>query len=1183
MSDIKFTADQLLAIDTEGCDILVSAAAGSGKTAVLTQRVLKKITDTSRKTDITDFLVVTFTVSAANDLKRKLSEGIRKEMKRKGADTTRLRRQLLSLSYAKIATIDSFCLFIVKDCLRELGLPVGMTMGDENEMKALALELMEETVEEFYSSSDTDEGFLLLAEAFSNARGDAALIPNLIDLYTHLLNFPCPETLLEENITLLKDILTLKGKKSIFSSPVFAPLKSDIRERLEQVCQFLEEAKKLCELDEDAYEKYLPLIEKEGEFAHDLLEASDDSYERFYNTVNTCSFERIPQIRGRSDDELLVKIKDLRSISKGIVTDLRDEYRVATEEEIFSQLDRHIKVLDAMSRVLSVFHTRFSEEKKSRKIMSFSDVTHYAFSALVEKGSFSRATGKFRKTPYAESLTSRFSEILIDEYQDVNELQDLIFRAISNSHNRFMVGDIKQSIYAFRGATPKIFEHYRDTFREHTDINDTSSQPKTVFLKNNYRSDSGIINFSNYLFSRLMNHETKKYLEQDMLVQSRSGDKKLPVELVIFDSKSEREEQDETLEAEYIANKILSLVQSGEYKFEDIAILARARQTLAAIKDSLDKRNIPADTAGGKKFFESYEILSLLSFLKAINNPTDDVCLVTAMTTLPFDFSPDELYKIRGFAKKCDYYFALVSASEDKGELGQKCLEFIKFIDAIRDFSEEYSCDRVVWKIIEELSLFSVIKKLDDPSARRENIISFYELSRAFCRGEKKSLGALCDYFDTLAKSEDSKTQNKTVPGSVKLMTFHASKGLQFPVCFAAGLGRLINKRDSFNKIVHSDFGPTFDLPWKEACTQLVSYLKKSAASTVRHNLIDEELRTLYVTFTRPETKLFVTAQANVQALKSTAFASSITQKSFAYCVKRATTPITLIAAALSDNDAFIKAINAEGAKTEASSNDLSVTVVREFKDENSGIYTPSEKDNKVNAAFTKEQIAFAMKQIHHSKAGELPYKISVSDIKEGLLDEGREERTVDFISAPDFLSPAKSPSPAFIGTSMHTFMQFCSFDISGREECQREAERLLRDGFITKEHFDCLDFDKLAKLFDSELLKKIQKSPRVEREKRYTLLINAERVLEDSDAREDDTLLLQGVIDCYFENDCGGITLVDFKTDRVKEEGGEKILLERHSEQLRLYAQALSEILPLSVNKIFIYSFALDRAIEIE
>jgi len=1182
MAKIEFTPDQKTAIDSRGCDVLVSAAAGSGKTAVLTRRVLNRIIDTSSQNSITDFLVVTFTVSAAGDLRRKLSDGIREEMKNEGANVSRLRRQLLELSYAKIATIDSFCKFIVKDCTRELGLPTQMNLADEEELAALSLEIMEECIETFYSTSEESEDFLLLAEAFSNARGDAELIPSLIKIYNHLINFPRPMQILEENVSRLERILSSRGEESVFETEVFAPLLSDIKESVGQACELLAKSAEFCALDDEAEEKYLPLIEEELEFARSLAEAINTSYECFKKTLPLIPSKRLPSIKGRSEDEELIRIKAPRTTAREIIKGLAESYRITDEGELYIQLEIHIKILREIDLVLKAFHERFTEEKKKRRIMSFSDMSHYAFSALVKEGSYNRETGEFCKTPYAEELSRSFSEILIDEYQDVNELQDLIFRAVSNSKNRFMVGDIKQSIYAFRGATPKIFEHYRDTFLPHPGSDVVTPEPKTVFLQNNYRSDGCIIDFANTVFSRLMNWESEKYLEKDKLILSKSESCAFPVELVIFDKKATDDDDEIKAETDYIARKILELVNTDGYKFEDIAILSRATASLEAIKEALDKRGIPADSTGDKNFFESWEILTLTSLLKAVANPTDDVCLASAMSSLPFSFTPDELYEIRRNLKNSSFYFALEKASEKDDALAQRCRDFISFLDSTREYASENSCDRVLWRIIEDVKLFPRLEKLSDSSSRRENVIALYEMSRSFCKGESKSLGALCEYFEALAKSPVTKTAKKQIPGAVKLMTFHASKGLQFPVCFAAGLGRLMNKRDSYEKVVFSNNGPTFDLPYTSPCTHLESYLKKCAAQGVRSALMDEELRTLYVTLTRPETRLFITAEANVQSLRNTVFSASLTKKSFAYTVKHANSHITLLAASLADCPDFTKALESEDPVCRVESPTFCTTVYNLYSEDGESDVTVLSQDIG-RIEFSSEDIAFALKEIEYSKTGDVPYKISVSDIKAGLLDEGREKDGVELYSSPQFTNPVKKVSPAFAGTSMHTFMQFCSFDVSGEEECRREARRLVDEGFILQEHFDCLDFKKLSRIFDSSLMRDIRQSPRVEREKRYTLIVDAARLVGITDTQNSEKVLVQGVVDCYFENSEGGITLIDFKTDRVKGEDAESILLERHREQLTLYAEALSEILPLKVNKIFIWSFELERAIEVK
>lgn len=1175
---INFTPDQMLAINTEGRDILVSAAAGSGKTAVLTKRVLNRIVSSSQKADITDFLVVTFTVSAAADLKKKLSEGIRDEMKCDGADVSRLRRQLLSLSYAKIATIDSFCRFIVKDCSQDLGLPSGMNLADEDEIKAIAKEIMDETVEKYYAESGEDSDFLLLAETFSDARGDAKLVPSLLSVYDRIMQYPVPMSLLSENLADLKSILSLRGKESVFSTSLLSPLMDEIKEKLFLASKFFDEAKKLCELDEDAWNKYLPVIEKDEEFVKSLKEALDVSYDEFNRILQLNIHDKMPQIRGRSTDEVLERIKSMRKSGRDIISSLINKFGVESEEEIFSQLETHIKVLEAINKVICDFHETFTEEKKKQRIMNFSDMSHYAFSALVVEESYDRKNGTFEKTPYAKALTESFSQILIDEYQDVNELQDLIFRAVSNSKNRFMVGDIKQSIYAFRGATPEIFEHYRDVFLPITSSDDKSDAPGTVFLQNNYRSDSSIIDFTNAVFSKLMNHDEKKYLEKDELVFSKKEDAHNPVELVFF----EEEKSDERdSEAEYVADEIIKLTSSGECKYSDIAILARNRAMLEKMKEVFDKKKIPCENTDKSGFFESYEILSLISFLRAVSNPTDDLALATAMTTLPFAFSPDELFEIRKYDKKRGYYFALVKASHEEGELGEKCRDFLEFIVSMQEWSQNNSCDSTVWKIIEKTEFFRQINALSNSAERRENVILFYELSRKFSRGEMKSIGAFCDYIENFEKSGSKKSGHKKFPDAVNLLTFHSSKGLQFPVVFAVGLGDYINKLDGRNKIIFSQFGPFFDLPHLNPCTQIISYLRKSASASVEKSSVDEELRILYVAFTRAEKRLYITAKTKTASLKKTVFNASICKELFSHTVKNAVTYISFLASALHENPTFLKAISNDAEYVRESSPTLCVSVIKNgFKSELS--VTEKEKNDELHLNLSDEEILFAMRELPEKKIYSVPFKISVSDLKDGTSEYGGEEKSVEFVCAPQFINPQNEESFAFEGTSMHTFMQFCSFDLSGEEDCRREGKRLAEEGFILPEHEKCLDYKKLARFFDSNLFKQIKASKRVEREKRYTLKIGADKLFRDINADDSESVLMQGVIDCFFENEDGTVTLVDFKTDRVKRDGGREILIKRHSRQLCLYAETLSQILHKEVSKIYIYSFALDSEVEI-
>ena len=1180
MGEIVFTPDQTLAINTEGCDVLVSAAAGSGKTAVLTRRVLNKIIDTSKKTDITDFLVVTFTVAAASDLKKKLSDGIRREMKREGADASRLRRQLLSLSYAKIATIDSFCMFIVKDCLDTLSLPVGMTPGDEKDMDALAVEIMEEVIEEAFRKNSENEDFLLLVEAFSNARGDSALTPALIEIYKHILSYPEPLNLFDEYIGECQEVLSKKGSVSFFKTPLGNIIERDIIEKITQAENVTQEAIKTALTDEDTREKYLVALEDDLKFVS-ILKNCADNYSLFAEKIDLFSPMNLPSIKGRAKEPIPEKVKALRNEYKTIVAGLQNEYRVKDENELFLQLETHLQILKQIKEIIAQFHVRFMSEKRNRKIMSFSDMNHFALQALIEKGTYNRRTGEFVKTPYARTLTERFKEILIDEYQDVNELQDLVFRAISNSKNRFMVGDIKQSIYAFRGATPEIFERYRDTFAPVGKEGVLPDEPKTVFLQNNYRSDSKILDFSNRLFSRLMNVEKEKYLEKDKLVFSKTKDSLLPVEVVMFDNKF-KEDDETTAEALYIANRIRNMVTHGEYKLSDIAILARSASTLSLIKEALDSLGIASSGAKKDNFFESFEVLTALSFLKAVANPTNDVYLASAMTSLPFSFTPDELLEIRGKAKKQDFYWAVLKAAEEEGALSEKCRSFIEFIDDLRDFASENKADRVLWRIMEKTNLFLHTEKLTNAKRRYENLLVLYETARNICSySENIGIGALCDRFDSLARDGKFDGAKSVDENKVRLMTFHGSKGLQFPVTFVAGLGKAINREDMKHKIIFAPFGPTFDLPVGKDNVKIASYLKKSAKRHVEKMLIEEELRNLYVTLTRAEKLLVVSAQINVNSIKNAIFSSSLSADSFAYSVKHAYTPISLLSTVLGEEKIFKDVLETDESVFTKENEKIKVTLYKEVNFSSQALENEEIVSDENNAPVFP--LDFAMKKIEVSKLSKTPFKISVSRLKQGLIDNDNDPESIIPLASPSFISPDTQNEGALTGTAMHTFMQFCSFDIESEEEIEKEANRLVREGFITEDHLKRLDFKKLSCLFKSDVFSLIKKSPKIEREKRYTVLVKAKDLLKDESVSDKHSVLVQGVVDCYFENSEKEITLIDFKTDRVNEQTGEETLIARHRDQLLLYAEALEKILEKPIQKIYVYSFSLSRWIEIK
>lgn len=1196
MSETKWTDKQLLAIEEKGTDLLVSAAAGSGKTAVLTERIIRQLTDPEAPVDVTDFLIVTFTVSATSELREKLSRAIR-EAYMSNKSLKRLKRQILNLPSAKILTIDSFCKYIVKECSKQLGIPSDFRTGEESELNQLTNEIISETIDKFFNGFEgeklyntdflpdsTRTGFLSVVETFTTQKSLEQLSETVVEMYLKLTKYPEPinraKEYLKEYYTILKQRFEEKSDVSFFDTKIGLFIANEIRETAEVARGYFEAAEKLLYGFENMSEKYGPVIQ------NDIAAASRISFSEnkdILTSLSDYSASSLSPYRCKNDVEKPVQemFKKLRDEGKEILNNLKKKYPISDENMIFMQIADTFSIANELFAIVIEFHKRLTEAKFEKKIFSFDDIAQLAYTALVREGSYNKTTREFERTDYAKELGEKFHEILIDEYQDVNELQDTIFRAVSNSHNRFMVGDLKQSIYKFRGATPEIFYNYRNTF---SPITSDDGSPRLVSLQNNFRSDKSVIDFVNRLFSVIMNYnDDTVYREDDYLTYTPIAtrpDRNLSTEFTVIGNDAE---------FDYVADTILKTVNLDKtYKFSDICILARKHDSLKKIQGVLSERNIPSDYTPNDNFFGSFEIQTIHHLLKAIDNPTDDVAVLSAMTSPIFSFSPSELIEVRNCKKDKYIYFAVRDYSGDNTVLKDKCKNLVSRLKSWRKKSGTVSSDTFIWWLYNRTHFMSFVQKLNNGDDRKENLLTFYGIASKYEEREFKGLTSFLAYLESLVNSKNRLGKKDTSTDAVHLMTIHDSKGLEFPFCFYISSASQISRADERKKIVVSEtFGPTFSVPMGQLGGKIATYAEKAAISETRSGVIDEELRLLYVALTRAKNKLIITGQTDIEKFKKYVELSSMSQSTFSHSIKNASSMLKVIGTGLSSHPVFAKAIEDFNGTSSASDDTFCVNLFGEYTSDMEINMPMQDDEKKSKTKISKEDIDYALIPLGDKLKSETPYKISVSSLREGLLDEGARATVITVRKYPEFKSLDSENIASFTGTAMHVFMQFCDFENCMTNGTVAEAERLQKYGFITEKQKTVLNHLSLSAFFKSETYKQIRTAQRVEREKRYTLLINSSNFYSDVEKKKQlDSrgykTLIQGVIDCYYVNSNNEIVLVDFKTDAVSKKNGESILKERHSKQMQLYKDAIFEIEGKPVDKSIIYSFALSKEIEI-
>lgn len=1131
---MKYTDSQKRAIESRGGDLLVAAGAGSGKTTVLAERIMGRIKEGA---SIKDFLIVTFTNSAAADLKAKLADKL-SSLCAEHPDEPRLQKELYSLPAADIGTIDSFCLEYVKQSAAVLGLG-GVSVGDESLCAALKAESAEAVLTDMCERDDPAADLLL--DNFASHKSDQGLLNAAVMLYDKIRAYPFYLDWFEEKVADYKaEAKRFADGEELFDLPRGALVKARVAETLEACLGAVADMTALAE--DEKQSAFAAKVEAE---VASVAEGFDKGYAAFCGRIAV--FPRLvrPKKCGDAFVAAYTKAKDM--VNKELKTYMR------TAEELEREYTLTAAVLEALLAFIRLLDKEYGTRKASRGIIDFADGEQCFLRLLVEK-----TPQGYLKKGLCRQLSEAYTEVYVDEYQDVSPLQDTIFALIATG-KRFMVGDVKQSIYGFRNAYPELFMGYKDGFDD-----EGTGIGKRVLLKENFRCDRGIIDFCNFVFGKIY---TKKQADSDYkgeeLVFGKGGDGAAPVSLRIYENA-----KDSPAEAEDTAQEIVRLISSG-VKPSDIAILCRKKDTLQVYGDALAQRGVPISLNSGKaELLKQPEVLLAISILRVTDNPTDDISLAAAMRSPAFRFTAAELVEIRRggvsfYDDVCRYakgqactshrYKAVaaslkgrglgtrhLAARRSKDALSQKCAAFLNKISLYRTKALVLSAHKLLWFIYEDCGFMTFPPKGRE-KVYRDNLFAFYRLAMGIESNGYKGLGVFTDYLRRLEQRDSSPAAegDKGTDG-VRLMTIHGSKGLEFPVVFVCDLGGKMKKTDSKSSLaVDYGRGVSLRLKSQKEAWRVSTLLRDAELREESHRSVAEEIRILYVAFTRARERLYLS---------------------------------------LSLKEGLGAALEKDGLDTYG---DLFLSAVAKGKEM---FYNVEVKDaSEWQVRFTRlsrgldEDETVVLPDLAPPPPPQRPVaaKFTASTLRVGeggLLTEEVGGNTVD--KEPEFLA-ATGATGAMRGTANHLFMQFADFR-KAEVDAAAEADRLLKLAFITPEQRSLIDLRAVGRFFTSPLYGQIKASGAVHREKRFTTEVPAALF----EGAEGERVLLQGVIDCFFENPDGSFTLVDYKTDAVGADG-EEALRKKHSIQLYLYRLYIEKLTGKSVSKAYIYSFALSKAVD--
>lgn len=1151
----KLTPQQEEAVMNRGGKLLVSAAAGSGKTKVLVDRLLSYIQDPHSPANIDDFLIITYTKAAASELRSKIAAKLTQRIAEE-PDNRHLQQQLQRLYLTNISTVHSFCSDVLRQYAYRLDISADFRVADENECIELQARVMQKVLDDAYAAVHDSENLRAFIDSQGFGRDDRQIPEIILKVYHSARCHLDPQKWLQWSVSAGND-----PDISDISQTVWGEyLMGDLRTYLDLVigafeqcvseiscCQNMEKPQQVLESTLDQ----LRMLRR-AQTWDDICRHTDIDYGRL-TFSKKCT-----------DLELIEQIKAVRAAcKKGLAKRLRRFS--ADSAQLLQELEDCNSAVNGLAVLVDSFSSAYDKIKKNRRVMDFGDLEHKMLDLLLGKS----RTGP---TAVARELGQRFREVMVDEYQDSNEVQDAIFSALTaQKQNCFMVGDVKQSIYQFRLADPGIFLEKYNTYCDAVDAK--PAQGRRVMLSSNFRSSAAVINAVNDVFATCMSPLVGglSYGAEEALNEGiphiALGEQE--IELHGIDVKCDTYAE----EAAFVAQRIQQLLDGSHMVREgdtlrpivpeDIVILLRSPGSVGGeFQYALEQRGIRCTTGASTDLLQTEEVETLRTLLQVISNPLQDIPLVAVLLSRVFGFTADELALIRGEHPQGSVYSALRD-SED-----QKVKTFMEVLADLRDQARMVGISQLVAQIFSRTRMDSIFAALPDGDLRIENLQSFCQIAAGYEAVATNGLEQFLDYLDRMENKGLVASGDSGNAGAVTIMSIHKSKGLEFPVVFLCGLSREFNLESARALVLcDKELGLGFSCVDTEKRIRYPSVAKYAISAKITADSLSEEMRVLYVAMTRARDRLIMT-----YALKNLDDELDDISLRMGICDPLllsldADCPglwVLMTALKLRDKGWRIQRSTAPEAAVEAPMHEmdaprLSETITRKLE----------------------KSLSF---QYAHDAATKVPSKQTATQLKGREKDREAAENTPAASSVyrswrkPTFVEPTPGKGRAY-GTTLHTVLQYIRYEACGdRAEIEAEISRLFTEGYISEQQAVSVDIDAVLAFFDTEIGRKLRSGSSVLREFKFSLLCDASEYYEDV---ADEKILLQGVVDCaLIEPD--GITVIDFKTDHVTPESITAVA-QRYTVQLMVYAKALSQIYEMPVKSAFLYFFDQDAWVKIK
>ena len=1160
---MAWTKEQEKAIYQKGDNILVAAAAGSGKTAVLVERIVNKIIN--EKIDVDKLLVVTFTNAAATEMRERVLDAIYKKLE-DNPDNLMLQKQIVLLNKSHISTIHAFCLEVIKNNFYKTNISPNFRLANTPEIELLKMEVLEEVFDNLYE--EKNENFIKLIDTYCVYRSDDNLKEIILKIYRYIQSMPYPEEWLEKQVEKFNLDLEQDFSKTVWGQLLIKEAKEDIEETI----NMLKNVAKKLQLEIDLNKWYL-IINDDISGLEEIAEM--ENWDDFYIKMQDLKFKTWAQDR-KIVSELKDNAKAVRDKVKAKIDDLKNKIFIYDSKQANNDIFAMYETLKEIKNVILKFISEYQKAKLQKSIIDFNDIEHLALQILVQKNE----KGKYEPTEVAKEYQEMFEEIAIDEYQDSNEIQEEILKQISRGNNIFMVGDVKQSIYKFRQAKPELFLQKYNTYDNNK-----------IQLFANFRSRKNILDLSNVIFENIMSEEfgSIDYNENEFLNVGQeyieTKEKTLgKAELHIIDASVETEEvQDEILEnaeieAKFVAKKIQELI-NGNYvvydkkqgyrklQFKDIVILLRKTANVAPIYEKeLENLEYPVFSDIGTNYFESIEIQTIMSLLKIISNPDNDIALVTVLRSPIGKFTDNELIEIRLENQNESFYNALLSSEK----LKEKIDNFLELVEDFRTKQEYLKLDEFIWYIYEKTGYLNYVSLMKNGNLKAANLRMLFEKARDYEQGSFKGLYNFINFIDKVTKGNTDMGAPKLIGENenvIRIMSIHKSKGLEFPVVFLCGTGNQFNMLDlNDNILIHSELGLGPKYINYERRITYNTLAKEAIKYQIKKEIKEEEMRLLYVALTRSREKLIITGvdknlkksiqeKEEMLQISENKVTKAIAKKSKTYLE-------------------WIETVNLADKRMK----DL-IDVYEHIKNES--LDTEQEEQKEKTIQIEERKIN---KEINEILTWEYPEKeltkIEGKSSVSKLAKETENEEIKVELKKPKFLEGELPLSKAEIGTTVHLVMQKLDFKQNYTiEKIEELLEELEQKGIIATKQKEAVPKQKILAFAQSQLFKEIGRAKKTYKEQPFYINIPVKELYE---SKSNENILVQGIIDLYYITENEEIILVDYKTDYVPENKA-SYLKEKYQSQLNLYKRALEQALGKKVTRAYIYSTYLNDSIEVK